>query len=700
MATDPVCGMYVDPRTTTLKLERENRTYYFCAEDCLESFARPELHRARLARQLLAAWPLAIVVAVLTYTTPFPLWTWAALAAATVVQAYAGRPFYRGLWDAIRSRTGNMDLLIAVATSAAFGYSVAVVVLPGRLPNALYFDASSLILALILTGNFLEMRTRERSSSVLRALRELVPAEATRVRGSTEGRVSLDALAEGDTIRIRPSERVPADGIVRAGQSWNDESVVTGESGPVPKGPGDRVVGGSRNGDGVLDVEVTAVGSSSFLGEVGRLVTEAETNRMPLRRIADRVAESFAPAVLAIAAVAAVGWAVFGHAPFGIVVLVFVTVAITACPCAFGIATPAAIAVGAGRAAEAGILFRGEETIEHLARTNRLLADKTGTLTTGRPRVEKLFVEAGGSESRLLEVAAALAGGSDHPLARAVLEESLRRHLPQLPVRDVHSLPGIGLEGIVDGKPAYFGRVSPETPSDSGGVTAAIHSADRDGLSLSVVRWGDQYQGGITFADELAGGVAEAIAELGKLGVTLELVTGDRAAPAHRIASALGIGAVHAGLSPAEKAALVRQRKTEGAVVAFVGDGINDAGALTEADVGIAIGTGTNVAREAGGVLLLRADFSGVPDAVRIARATVGKVRQNLFWAFGYNAVLLPVAAGALVPWFGLGVYGVLPLVGAVAMAFSSTSVVLNSLSLRRLRLGRPSRTITPGSPS
>ncbi|HKV90739.1 MAG TPA: YHS domain-containing protein, partial [Thermoplasmata archaeon] len=290
MATDPVCGMFVDPRTATLTLERENRTYYFCAASCLETFARPEAQKARLARQLTVAWPLAAAVAFLTYAAPFPGWPIAALAGAGVVQVYVGRPFYRGSWDALRSRVGNMDLLIAVATSAAFAYSASVVLLPGRFPPAVYFDASSLILALILTGNYLEQRTRTRSAAVVRALHALLPDRAVRWDGTREEVVAIELVSVGETLRVRPHERIPADGTVLQGRSWTDEAVLTGESGPVPKGPGDPVVGGARNGDGMIDVRVTAVGEGSFLGTVGRLVTEAEASRMPLRRLADRIA--------------------------------------------------------------------------------------------------------------------------------------------------------------------------------------------------------------------------------------------------------------------------------------------------------------------------------------------------------------------------------------------------------------------------
>jgi Cu+-exporting ATPase len=700
MATDPVCGMYVDPRTATLTLVRENRTYYFCAESCRESFARPEAHRARLARQLAVAWPLAAAVALLTYAAPFPAWPFAALFLAAVVQTFAGQTFYRGAWDAVRSRVGNMDLLVAVATSAAFGYSAAVVLAPGRLPPALYFDASSLILALILTGNYLEQRTRSRASSVLRALRELLPSEATRLRGEVEESVALDLVSEGDLLRVRPQDRFPADGTVRAGRTWVDEAVVTGESAVVAKGPGDRVVGGTRNGDGRVDFLVTGVGASSFLGEVGRLVTDAESSRMPLRRLADRISEGFAPAVLGLALLAALAWSVFGHAPLPIAVLVFVTVAITACPCAFGIATPAAIAVGVGRAAEAGILFRGEDAMGRLAEVDCLLADKTGTVTLGRPAVRRVVARPGGSEGDVLAVAAALSVGSSHPVARATVTYARSQGLAVPPAEDVRVEVGFGTAGRVGGSPTEFGRLTSLDAPDEPWAAELLDGADGRGETVSFVRRGTELVGAITFVDPVAPGVAEAVRALAADGIRVELVTGDRPGAARAAAQAAGIPTVHAGQSPADKRDLVVRRKAEGRVVAFVGDGVNDAAALLAADAGIAIGTGTEVAREAGGILLLRGEFLGVPGAVRLARATVRKVRQNLTWAVGYNLILLPVAAGALVPWLGFGVYQFLPIVGALAMALSSTSVVANSLSLRTAPLGVRLAPLTPGSTS
>jgi Cu+-exporting ATPase len=699
LATDPVCGMYVDPRTSTLTLVRENRTYYFCAESCRESFAQPEAHRARLARQLAVAWPLAAVVAFLTYAAPFPDWPFVALALAAVVQGYAGRSFYQGAWDALRSRVGNMDLLVAVATTAAFGYSAAVVVLPGRLPPALYFDASSLILALVLTGNYLEQRTRSRASAVLHALRELLPTGATRLENGCESSVPLDLVSDGDVLRVRPGERFPADATVRAGTSWAEEAVVTGESAPVPKAPGDRVVGGTRNGDGVLDVVVTAVGASSFLGEVGRLVTDAEANRMPLRRLADRIAEGFAPAVLALAVAAAVAWASFGHAPLPVAVLVFVTVAITACPCAFGIATPAAISLGAGRAAERGILFRGEETIGRLADVDCLLVDKTGTITLGRPMVRRVVAAPGVAEATVVALAASVSVGSNHPLGRATVEYARARGIPLAPTEAFRSESGLGSFGVVDGGTVEFGRRIPGPPADAWAV-ALLTEADAQGETVSFVRNSGTFLGAVAFGDPVGPDVSDSIATLLRMGIQVELVTGDRPGAARSAATTAGISLVHAEQTPGAKRDIVTARQREGRVVGFVGDGVNDAGALLAADVGIAIGTGTEVAREAGGVLLVRGEFAGVPAAVGLARATVRKVRQNLAWAVGYNLVLLPIAAGALVPWFGFGVYAILPVVGALAMALSSTSVVLNSLALRTVRLPGPAPKLMLGSTS
>ncbi|MCI4330677.1 MAG: heavy metal translocating P-type ATPase [Thermoplasmata archaeon] len=690
MATDPICGMYVDEVGASLKLTRGTRTYYFCASSCLEQFAAPGLHQSRLRRELLVAWPLAATIALLTYLEfPFSGSTLIAAGLASIVQFYPGLAFYRGTLDALRARMGNMDVLIAVGTSAAYLYSVAVVLEPGRLPPALYFDASSLIIALILTGNYLEQRTRDRAGATLRRLGELLPRIAHRWDGRTESEVPVDALRAGDIIRVRAGERFPADGAIHSGHSSSNESLLTGEPLPVQKGPADRVLAGSLNGDGLLEVEVTQVGPDTLVAQVGQLVAEAETSRVPLQRLADRIAAAFVPAVLLLSVIAASLWAVFGRATPTEALLIFVTVVIIACPCAFGIATPAAVVVGTGRAADAGILYKGHDAIERAARIDLVLTDKTGTLTRGRPTLVRTVTGTELTEATALAWAAGLEAGSTHPFAEAVRGEAAGRGIAPVRVTGATNEPGRGVSGTIDGQTTSLW-----------GLDAALAA------HVSLDRWSDRWAtpqdasvswsvlvregnalGLLGFADEVAPAAAAAVAALREDGIEVEMVTGDRESTARAVASSVGIRIIHARASPAEKLRILRMRQGEGHRVAFVGDGINDAAALTAADVGIAIGAGAEVAKEAGQILLLRTEFEGVPLALRVARGTVGKVRQNLRWAIGYNAFLLPVAAGVLVPFLGFGVYAELPILGAVAMALSSTTVVLNSLSLRWISL-------------
>lgn len=695
MATDPVCGMYVDERSTDLRLTRGTRTYYFCASSCLEQFAAPGAHRAELRRQLIVGWPMAAAVAVLTYTGyPFEGATWLAAALATVVQFYPGRAFYRGTLDALRSRVGNMDVLIAVGTSAAYAYSVVVLALPGRLPSALFFDASSLIVVLILTGNYLEAETRDRAGAAVRKLAELVPATVHRWVAGRETDAPLAEVLPGELVRVRAGERFPVDGRVRSGTSEADESPLTGEPLPVPKLPGERVLAGSLNGGGLLEIEVEQRGPDTLIAQVGQLVAEAETSRVPLQRLADRIAAWFVPVVLALAVLAAAAWAFLGRASPTDALLVFVTVVIIACPCAFGIATPAAVVVGTGRAATEGILFRGPEAIERTARVDLVLTDKTGTLTRGRPELVTVVTATGFPVEQGLAIALGLEAGSAHPYAAAVRRASAERGLTPAPVDSVAVEAGSGVRGRWTGRPVALlsrasaraegvddGELGPQ-PSDPVGASETLLVADHRAVAR------------LLFRDEVAPGVPHAVEALRSDGIEVIIVTGDLEAATQELARSLRIPRWHAGVSPAEKLELVRRYTREGHRVGFVGDGINDAAALAAAEVGIAIGAGADVAKEVGQVVLLRTDFSGVPLALRIARGTVGKVRQNLAWAFGYNAILLPVAAGALVPLFGFSVYLLLPIAGAAAMAVSSTTVVLNSLSLRWISLGGRVRSV------
>jgi P-type Cu+ transporter len=694
MATDPVCGMYVDERTAELTLAREGRSYFFCSTACLAEFAAPERQLAHLRMLLAVAWPLSVLILVFSYVYSPSGWPWIALGLATVVEFYPGWKFYRGTYDAIRSRVWNMDILIAVGTTVAYAYSAAVVLVPGRFPPQYYFDASSLIVTLILSGNYLEHLTREKARGSLRKLKELLPTTASVVRGGHEMEVPIAEVQERDRVLVRPGGRFPADGIVVEGRSSVSEALLTGESFPVEKKSGDRVIAGSVNGEGVLTVEATKVGEDTLLAQIGQLVTQAETSRVPLQRLADRIAATFVPAVLVLAALAAVGWYVSGAGPT-VALLVLVSVAITACPCAFGIATPAAIVVGTGRAAEEGVLFKGRDSLEQASRVTVVLTDKTGTLTRGEPILTDVLPAAGVDAREVLAIAGGLEWGSEHPLARAVRTYVRDRAIQPREVGSVSVEPGRGVRGQLDGRSVSIlrGSVEADPSADLGGLRPMAERLDSEGKTWSLVLDAGEPLALLAFSDEMVPRVKETIAALEADGIRTVMVTGDRPAAAQRVAELGGIREVHAGVSPEAKQALIRSYQSRGERVAYVGDGINDAPALAAADLGIAIGAGTDVAKETGGVILVRPGFEGVAVALRAGRKTVQKVRGNLTWAFGYNGVLLPVAAGALVPLFGFGVYNVLPITGALAMGLSSASVVLNSLSLR---WGSPAKSPSP----
>ncbi len=688
MATDPICGMFVEEAGAELKLVRENRTYYFCSTHCLQEFAQPEVELARLRGRLAVAWSFSILTIVFSYVLRGPYGAGLAGGCAAVVQFYPGLAFYRSTLDALRSRHWNMDVLIAVGTSVAFAYSVVSLLWPGRLLSATYFDASALIVTLILTGSYLEHFTRERARGALRRLSELQPATALVIRDGSEVERPVAEVEVGDRLRVRPGGRFPADGRIAEGRSTVTEALVTGESLPMAKGPGDRVICGTVNGEGVLTVVAERVGEDTLLAQIGELVTEAETSRVPLQALADRIASVFAPLVLALALVATIAWTIAG-AGFAVAVLVFVSIVITACPCAFGLATPAAIVVGTGRAAEGGILFKGRDSLERASQIDLVVTDKTGTLTVGRPSLQELVPAPGGDPEALLVLAAGIEAGSEHPFALAVRAAARAQGLSPTPVEGAKAEPGAGVRAMLSGRPVAVlsGPAVRASGIELGALADPVARIESAGSAWSAVVEDGRPLGVLAFQDALAPGVSEGIRALRADGVDVVLATGDHEAAAAQVAREVGIVRVHAGLRPAEKLELLRRFQSEGHRVAYVGDGINDAPALAAADLGIAIGSGTEVAKETGGVILVRPDFKGVAVALRIGRRTVEKVRGNLTWAIGYNAVLLPIAAGALVPILGLGVFGVLPITGALAMGLSSTTVVLNSLSLRRVAL-------------
>ena len=622
------------------------------------------------------------------------------LAFATPIQLWAGWPFYRGAIKALRHRTADMDTLIAVGTTAAYGYSLATIVAPdffraagleaadGTLP--LYFDTAAVIITLILLGRYLEARARSHTSDAIRRLVGLAPRTARLVRGDAEVDVPIAAVRAGDVVRVRPGETVAVDGVVVDGSSSVDESMLTGESLPVSKRPDDLVIGGTRNGSGTLTFRATRVGADTVLARIVRLVAEAQGSRAPIQRLADAVTGWFVPAVLGLAALTFVAWLLLGPEPaFNLALLNTVAVLIIACPCALGLATPTSIMVATGKGAEAGVLFRNAEALERLGRVRTVVLDKTGTLTEGRPRVTDVVVADGSpAEAAVLALAAAAERGSEHPLGEAIVREALARGLEIAAARDFVAVPGGGVTAVVDGRPVTVGRAGfVEAATVDGSPPASLAAAaDRlasDGKAPVFVALDGRIAAVIAIADTLKPGSAAAVAELRRLGREVVMLTGDDRRTAEAVARTAGIDRVVADVRPEGKAEAVKALQAEGRSVAMVGDGINDAPTLAAADVGIAMGGGTDVAIDTAAVTLMSGDLRLLVTAIGLSNATMRNVRQNLFWAFAYNVLLIPVAMGALFPIAGILLD---PILAAAAMALSSVTVVSNALRLRGYR--------------
>jgi Cu+-exporting ATPase len=610
------------------------------------------------------------------------------LALATPVQFWLGARFYRAGWKALRAGSANMDLLVALGTSAAYGLSL---VLWWRDPQGmphLYFESAAVVITLVLLGKWLESRAKRRTLAALDALRALAPEFATLRRDGVETSVPLDQLRVGDEVVVRPGERVPTDGVLLEGRSHFDESMLTGESLPVARDPGERVTGGAINAEGRVVLCTTAVGAETTLARIVRMVENAQAKKPPIQQTVDRVAEVFVPAVLAVAALTLLGWGLFSQGGWEAAVVNAVSVLVIACPCALGLATPTALMVGTGLAAQRGILVRDAQALETMRQVRVVAFDKTGTLTIGRPRLSALMAADGVDENALLTEAAALQAGSEHPLARAVLEAARERGLATSAAADVQAVAGRGIEGRVDGRQMRLGstrwlaelNVVP-TPA----LTAAAGQAQAEGRSVA---WlvdvpSSAVRGLFAFGDEAKPEAAQAVAALHAQGVRCVLVSGDNRGAATAIARQLGIDDVRAEVLPGDKAQVVaalRSGLAPGEKVAMVGDGINDAPALAAADVGLAMATGTDVAMESAGLTLMRGDVRLVPEALALSRAVTHKIWQNLFWAFAYNVVGIPAAALGLLT----------PVIAGAAMALSSVSVVSNALLLRRWKPARP----------
>ena len=621
---------------------------------------------------------------------------WIQLLLAAPVVLWGGWPFFVRGWQSLVTRNLNMFTLIALGTAAAFGWSVFAVLVPGALPHGVrhggappvYFEAAAVIVTLVLLGQVLELRARSATSGAIRALLGLAPKTARRLRedGSEED-VPLADVRPGDRLRVRPGERVPVDGVVLEGQSAVDESMVTGEPIPVAKAPGSRVTGGTVNGTGGFVMRAERVGADTLLAQIVRMVSEAQRTRAPIQRLADVVASWFVPAVVAAAVVTALAWSLWGPEPRLAYALVnAVAVLIIACPCALGLATPVSIMVATGRGAQAGVLIKSAEALEVMEKVDTVVVDKTGTLTEGKPRLVAVVAAAGFSEEEVLALAAGLEQGSEHPLAAAVLAGAAERGVTPARVESFQSVTGQGVTGLAKGRRVALGnvRLLGAEAADSTALAARAEELRRDGQTVMYLAVDGALAGLLGVADPIKASTPEAVRLLHAEGLRVIMLTGDSRTTAEAVARTLGLDDVIAEVEPAGKALVIKRFQAEGRVVAMAGDGVNDAPALAQAHVGIAMGTGTDVAMESAGITLVKGDLRGLVRARRLSRATMRNIRENLIWAFVYNVLGVPIAAGALYPFFGILLS---PMIASAAMSLSSVSVIGNALRLRRVEL-------------
>ncbi|MEJ6011665.1 heavy metal translocating P-type ATPase [Novosphingobium aquae] len=684
----PICGMALEP-----------------AEVSIDDGPSPELldMTRRFKIGLVLALPVFLlemgghIFPAIHHLVPMRLSVWIQLVLATPVVLWAGWPFFVRGWASLKTRNLNMFTLIAMGTGVAWLYSMVAALAPGLFPPAfrnsdgsvaVYFEAAAVITVLVLLGQVLELRARERTSGAIKALLGLAPKTARRLMpDGSEEEVGLETIAVGDHLRVRPGEKVPVDGQVEDGRSSLDESMVTGESMPVTKAKGDAVIGGTLNQTGALVIAATKVGRDTILARIVQMVAEAQRSCAPIQRMADQVSGWFVPVVIAIAVLAFAGWSIWGPEPrFAYGLVAAVAVLIIACPCALGLATPMSIMVGVGRGAGLGVLIKNAEALERMEKVDTLVVDKTGTLTMGHPAVAAMVPASGHTEDEVLRLAAAVEQASEHPLALAIVEAAKARGMASAQVSDFDSPTGRGAIGTVDGKRIVLGnaRFLTEQNIDTSALASAADDLRREGATAIFVGIDGRAGGAIAIADPIKPTTAEALAALRREGIRVVMLTGDNRITAEAVARKLGIDEVEADVLPDQKSAVVARLKSEGRVVAMAGDGVNDAPALAAADVGIAMGSGTDVAIESAGVTLLKGDLNGIVRARKLSQATMSNIRQNLLFAFVYNAAGVPVAAGLLYPLFGILLS---PMIAAAAMALSSVSVVTNALRLNRVQI-------------
>jgi len=744
MAKDPICGMFVEETGNSIHHTKDRITYYFCSSQCLNEFLEPEkaLKKLKIHVTISIALTIPIIILSLPHMIPaighaFPMemmeyTNYILLALASPIQFWVGWRFYRGFWDGVKAKASNMDTLIAIGTTAAYLYSAIVTIIPGYFPlTAVYFETAAIIITLILVGRLLETKTKEKASDAVRKLLDLKPRTAKVIRpvfreenekevsqknnnnnghSNNQSNVNFDnskklksitkelkeieipveQIEEGDLMLIRPGERVPTDGLVIDGSSSLDESALTGESIPVDKTTGDEVIGATINKNGLLKVKATKIGQDTVLSQIITLVEEAKTGKAKLERMVDQVAKYFVPAIVLIALGVFLGWYFIGNVGLTYSILAFVSVMIIACPCALGIATPAALMMGAGKGAENGILYKGGEHIEIANKVNTIVFDKTGTLTVGKPSVTDIVSLTDIGEQELLRLAAIAESGSEHPLAQAVIRKAKENGTPITNPDSFEAVSGYGLNATYSNHTIMIGNrkmMEDNQIAVTESMDTKLSVFEKEGKTAVLVSIDNTLSGIIAISDTIKENAKGAIKALKSKGIEVIMLTGDNKRTANAVASQLNIDRVIAEVLPHQKEEVVAKLKTqEGKVIAMVGDGINDAPALTRADLGIAIGSGTDVAKETGGIILIKDDIRDVVTALDLGKRTVSKIKQNLFWAFAYNTGLIPIAAGALVPVLGLGVFGWLPILAGLAMAMSSVTVVTNSLLLGKYK--------------
>lgn len=699
MAKDPVCGMVVDEKTA-LSAQIEGREFYFCSSTCMKTFANPEKELSKLKKRMYLAATGALVLAILrgavyiglamgalTVTwapipnLPYLTWGLLLFIIVTPVQFIGGWTFYVGAYESIKKRTANMDLLISIGTSAAYIYSTIVLFFPGYFPvkeRDVYFEVSAVIIAFVLLGKYMEEAIKKRSSASVRKLLDLRPSMAWVLRNGLETEIPAKEVVVNDILIVRPGEKVPTDGTVMDGISAVDEKMITGESIPVDKKAGDEVIGATVNKQGLLKIKATKVGVETALSQIVHIVEEAQASTGHIQRLVDSVSAKFVPAVVSISVASFLIW-YFVMGNFIVGLLSFIAVLIIACPCALGIATPAALMVGVGKGAEAGILIRSAEYLERSEKINTVVLDKTGTITKGEPSVTDIITFDSFTNEEALRISASAESGSEHPLAQAIVDIARERKLSLEDPRQFEAVSGMGVTAVISDKLVLFGNrklvCKFGIPSDL--IEPKMANLESDGKTVMILSVDKEIAGLIAVADTVKESSPEAIRALNELGIEAIMLTGDNEKTARAVAQKVGISNVIANVLPGEKAVAIKKLQSEGKVVAMVGDGINDAPALAQANIGIAIGSGSDIAKETGGIILIKDDIMDVARAIRLSRATMKKIKQNLFWALIYNSGGIPIAALGLLS----------PIVAAAAMALSSISVIANSSLLKRLRI-------------